>query len=37
MRRVRINVHNIITNVIVEERNEADIPVINNVIVKQKP
>jgi len=37
MRRVRINVHNIITNVIVEERNKADIPVINNVIVKQKP
>jgi len=37
MRRVRVNVHNIITNVIVEERNEANIPVINNVIAKQKP
>ena len=25
------------TNVIVEEGNEANIPVINNVIMKQKP
>jgi len=37
MRRVRVNVHNIITNIIVEEINEANIPVINNVIAKQKP
>jgi len=36
MRRVRVNVHNIITNIIVEERNEANISMINNVIAKQK-
>jgi len=37
MRRVRVNVHNIMTNVIVEEGNKANIPVIDNVIAKQKP
>jgi len=37
MRRVRVNIHNIITNIIVEEENENDIPVINDVFVKQKP
>ena len=36
MRRVRVNIHNIVTNVIVEEGNEDDIPVINNVFAKQK-
>jgi len=37
MRRVGVNVHNIMTNVIVEEGNEANIPIIDNVIAKQKP
>jgi len=36
MRRVRVNVYNIITNVIVEERNEANISVINNVFAEQE-
>jgi len=36
VRRVRINVHNVITNMIVEERNEKNIPMIDNVIMKRK-
>jgi len=36
MRRIRVNIHNIVTNVIVEERNEANISVINNVFVEQE-
>ena len=36
MRRVRVNVHNIVTNVIVEERNETNISVIKNIFVEQE-
>jgi len=36
VRRVRINVHNVITNMIVEEQNEKNIPMIDNVITKRK-
>ena len=34
MGRIRVDVHNIITNVIVNEGDENDIPVVNNVFVK---
>jgi len=36
MRRVRVNVHNVVTNVIVKERNETNISVINNVFAEQE-
>jgi len=36
MRRIRVNVHIVVTNVIVEERNKANISVINNVFVEQE-
>ena len=36
MRRVRIYVHNIITHMVVKERNKKNIPIINNVIMKKK-
>jgi len=36
VRKVRINVHNVITNMIVEEQNEKNIPMIDNVIMKRK-
>ena len=36
MTQVRVNIYNIITNIIVEEGDEDDIPVINNVFAKQK-
>jgi len=36
VRRVRINVHNVITNMIIEERNKKNIPMIDNVITKRK-
>jgi len=34
MGRIRVNIHDIITNIVVKERNEDDIPVINNVFAK---
>ena len=36
MRRVRVNVHNVVTNIIIEERNDANISVINNVFAEQE-
>jgi len=36
MRRVRIHVHNVITNMVVEKRDEKNIPMIDNVIAKRK-
>jgi len=34
MGRIRVNIHDIIANVIVKERNEDNIPVINNIFAK---
>jgi len=34
MGRIRVNIHDIIANIIVKERNEDDIPVINNVFAE---
>ena len=36
MRRVRVNIYNVVTNVTVEERNEANISMINNVFAEQE-
>ena len=36
MRRVRVNVHNIITNEIVSEGNDANVTVVKNVFAKKK-
>jgi len=36
MRRVRIHIHNIITNIVIEERDEKNIPIIDNVITKRE-
>jgi len=34
MGRIRVNIYDIIANVVVKERNEDDIPVINNIFVE---
>jgi len=34
MGRIRVNVHDIIANIVVKERNKNDIPVINNVFAE---
>ena len=36
MRRIRINVHDIKTSVVIEKGNETDVPMINNVFLKEK-
>jgi len=36
MRRVRVNIHDVVTNITVEERNETNISVINNVFAEQE-
>jgi len=36
MRRVRVNVNNIMTNVIISERNDVNIAMIKNVFTKEK-
>ena len=36
MRRIRINVHDIKTSVVIEKGNETNIPMINNVFLKEK-
>jgi len=36
MRRVRVNIHNVVADDIVEERNESNISVINNVFAEQE-
>jgi len=36
MRKVRIYVYDVITNMVVEKRNEKNIPMIDNVRMKRK-
>ena len=36
MRRIRIDIQNIMTNVIIGKRNEIDIPMIENIFAKKK-
>ena len=36
MRRVRIYVHDVVTNMVVEKRNEKNISMIDNVRMKRK-
>ena len=36
MRRVRIHIHNVIAHMVIEERNEKNISIIDNFITKRK-
>ena len=36
MRRVGIHVHNVMTNMVIEERDEKNIPMIDNIITKRE-
>ena len=36
MKRVRIHIYNVIAHMVIKERNEKNIPMINNVITKKK-
>jgi len=36
MRRVRINIQNIMTNVVVDKRNEIDVLMVENIFAKKK-